>query len=48
VAGLQAAWHGWLIRNREREACFKAFRLNHWLGFAVFAGIAASYAIRSL
>jgi 4-hydroxybenzoate polyprenyltransferase len=48
VAGLQAAWHGWLIRNREREACFKAFRLNHWLGFTVFAGIAASYAIRSL
>ena len=43
VAALQAAWHGWLIRNREREACFKAFRLNHWLGFTVFMGIAASY-----
>ena len=43
VATLQAAWHGWLIRNREREACFKAFRLNHWLGFTVFMGIAASY-----
>ncbi len=46
VAGLQAIWHGWLIRNREREACFKAFRLNHWLGFTVFAGIAASYALK--
>ncbi len=45
VAGLQALWHGWLIRNREREACFKAFRLNHWLGFSVFAGIALSYAL---
>ena len=43
VATLQAAWHGWLIRYREREACFKAFRLNHWLGFTVFMGIAASY-----
>ena len=40
---MQAVWHGWLIRNRERDACFKAFRLNHWLGFTVFVGIAASY-----
>lgn len=43
VALGQALWHGWLIRKREREACFKAFRLNHWLGFTVFAGIALSY-----
>ena len=43
VAALQAAWHGWLIRDRAREACFKAFRLNHWVGFAVFAGIALSH-----
>ena len=43
VALLQALWHGWLIRKRERDGCFKAFRLNHWLGFTVFAGIALSY-----
>lgn len=43
VALLQALWHGWLIRKRGREDCFKAFRLNHWLGFAIFAGIALSY-----
>ena len=42
LALLQALWHGWLIRKRERDACFKAFRLNHWLGFTVFAGIALS------
>jgi 4-hydroxybenzoate polyprenyltransferase len=42
IAMLQVIWHIWLIRNREREACFKAFRLNHWLGFTVFAGIALS------
>ena len=42
VAVLQVIWHIWLIRNREREACFKAFRLNHWLGFTVFVGIALS------
>jgi 4-hydroxybenzoate polyprenyltransferase len=40
AAAAQAAWHGRLIRDRSREGCFKAFRLNHWLGFAVFAGIA--------
>lgn len=44
AALVQAFWHGWLIRHREREACFKAFRLNHWLGFTVFAGIALSLA----
>jgi len=46
LALAQALWHGWLIRKRERDACFKAFRLNHWLGFTVFAGIALSYAVR--
>ena len=46
LALLQALWHGWLIRKRQRDDCFKAFRLNHWLGFTVFAGIALSYAGR--
>jgi 4-hydroxybenzoate polyprenyltransferase len=46
AAVLQALWHGWLIRKRQRDDCFKAFRLNHWLGFTVFAGIALSYAVR--
>ena len=46
VAIIQVVWHIWLIRNREREACFKAFRLNHWLGFTVFAGIALSLMFR--
>jgi len=38
AAAGQAAWHYALIRTRSREGCFKAFRLNHWVGFAVFAG----------
>ncbi|HSI54205.1 MAG: 4-hydroxybenzoate octaprenyltransferase [Ramlibacter sp.] len=45
VAGAQAAWHYTLIRNRDREGCFKAFRLNHWLGFTMFAGVVAGYAL---
>jgi 4-hydroxybenzoate polyprenyltransferase len=44
VAAGQVLWHFTLIRTRTRDGCFKAFRLNHWLGFAVFAGIVASYA----
>ncbi len=45
VAAGQAAWHYTLIRGRTREGCFKAFRLNHWLGFTVFAGVVAGYAL---
>jgi 4-hydroxybenzoate polyprenyltransferase len=45
LAFAQVAWHYVLIRSRSREGCFKAFRLNHWLGFVLFAGIAASYAL---
>ena len=43
AAAAQALWHFSLIRKRSREGCFKAFRMNHWVGFAVFAGIAVSY-----
>ena len=34
----QVVWHGTLIKDRSREGCFKAFRLNHWVGFSVFVG----------
>ena len=43
VAALQAAWHFWLIKDRSRDGCFKAFRLNHWVGFAAFVGVALSW-----
>jgi 4-hydroxybenzoate polyprenyltransferase len=46
VAAAQALWHFNLIRGRTREGCFKAFRLNHWLGFAVFAGTVLDWAFR--
>ncbi|MFZ5637895.1 MAG: 4-hydroxybenzoate octaprenyltransferase [Pseudomonadota bacterium] len=29
-------------RTRERAACFKAFLNNHWVGMAVFVGLAAA------
>jgi len=46
LAGAQAAWHFLLILDRSREGCFRAFRMNHWLGATVFTGIALGYALR--
>ncbi len=45
LASCQAVWHAWLIRGRSRGGCFKAFRLNHWLGCSVFVGIALSFSL---
>ena len=46
VAAAIALWHFTLIRDRSRDGCFRAFRLNHWVGFAVFAGVAADLSLR--
>jgi 4-hydroxybenzoate polyprenyltransferase len=46
VAAAIAAYHYTLIRGRERDPCFYAFRHNNWLGAAVFAGVALDYALR--
>ena len=46
VAMAQVVWHFTLIRQRSREGCFKAFRLNHWVGCAVFCGVALDLALR--
>lgn len=46
VALAQVVWHHRLIRDRTREGCFQAFRINHWLGFTVFGGVVAGLAWR--
>ena len=33
------AWQQWLIRERERDACFRAFINNQYFGLVVFAGV---------
>src|SRR5690554_2767272 len=45
VAALLVGWEFMLARYRDRAACFRAFLHNHWVGLAVFAGIAADYAL---
>jgi len=46
VAALLIIHHWWLIRERQREDCFRAFRYSHWIGAAVFGGIVASTVLR--
>lgn len=46
VAGLIAAYHYTLIKDRDRMRCFAAFRHNNWLGAAVFSGIFIDYLMR--
>ena len=46
VAASIALWHYTLIRDRSRDGCFRAFRLNHWLGFTLFAGVVAAHTLR--
>lgn len=47
VAAAQALYHYTLIKGRERLPCFKAFGLNHWLGFTVWVGVALDLAQRA-
>ena len=46
LALAQVLWHYRLIRQRKREDCFLAFRLNHWLGLTMFAGIVLGLAFK--
>ena len=42
----QALWHYTLIKDRSRAGCFSAFRSNHWVGCALYAGVALDLALR--
>lgn len=35
----------WQVRRREPSACFRAFRANHWVGLAIFAGLVGHYLV---
>ena len=44
AAGL-FAWQQFLIRGRGRDACFRAFLNNNWVGLSIFAGSLFTYAL---
>jgi 4-hydroxybenzoate polyprenyltransferase len=44
VAAALAVYQQYLIRDRDRNGCFRAFLNNNWFGIAVFCGIVLSYA----
>lgn len=35
----------WWCRNKEPQACFKAFLANHWVGMTFFIGLVVQYSI---
>lgn len=45
LAASVAIHHYFLIRQREKTNCFKAFLANNWFGFCVFIGLATQYLI---
>lgn len=44
AAGL-AVYQQWLIKDRHKPLCFKAFLNNHWFGMAIFVGILLDFAM---
>ncbi|MGH8323627.1 MAG: 4-hydroxybenzoate octaprenyltransferase [Steroidobacteraceae bacterium] len=46
IAAVLFAWQLWIMRRREREACFAAFRNNNWVGLALWLGIVLGYALK--
>lgn len=45
VAAVLLARQQYQVRNRDRDACFKAFLNNNWVGVAIWAGLFAAYLI---
>lgn len=43
LAGALFIYQQWLVVNRERDACFKAFMNNNYVGLVLFLGLAVSY-----
>lgn len=40
AAALLFAWQQWIARDRDRDACFRAFVNNHWVGLVIMLGVA--------
>jgi len=45
IAGVLFVRQQYLVRDRDRDACFNAFLNNNWVGVAVWTGLLAAYLI---
>lgn len=43
VAGLFSSWQQYLMKEREKKACFQAFLNNNWVGMSIFVGLLLDY-----
>ena len=43
AVALLFSWQRWIVRQREPEACFRAFLLNNWVGLSLFLGWLGQY-----
>lgn len=41
-------YHQYLIKDRDPEACFKAFKHNNWVGLIIFLGVVLHYQLSGL
>lgn len=46
IAACLAGYQYLLIRQRQRERCFRAFLNNNWLGASIYAGMMADFLLR--
>jgi 4-hydroxybenzoate polyprenyltransferase len=46
IAACLFAWQQWIMRTRDRDACFAAFRNNNWVGMVLWAGLVMSLALK--
>jgi 4-hydroxybenzoate polyprenyltransferase len=45
LAALLFIWQLFIARTRDRDACFRAFLNNNWVGLMIFAGLAGHFAL---
>ena len=45
VAAALFGWQLLIIRHRDRDACFRAFMNNNWVGFSLFLGLLLHYLV---
>lgn len=48
VAASFFIYHQYLIKDRNPEACFKAFKHNNWVGLIIFMGVVLHYQLGGL